>query len=282
MKIEHIIRDKKFYNHYVNMKNKKIYSKNNISFFDKKPESIIIINNNKKLNETLEKNRKRKSIKINIDYIIYIIILLFKILILLNSLNKANCYKFDFNYFQYSKISLKVKGEGYNTILGTDSNIDTNNNFNGMNFLIEIKINGKTEATKKKMYYFNELDNSVDLIWNDNIDNCDNMFYECENITEIDLSGFITTKVASMGRMFFSCISLTSINLSNFKTSKVTIMSFMFYNCSKLTSIDVSSFRTPKVTKTDRMFSYCLSLRSLDITHFDTSNVNDMKVMFNI
>ena len=196
-------------------------------------------------------------------------------------MNKANCYKFDFNYFQYSKISLKVKGEGYNTILGTDSNIDTNNNFNGMNFLIEIKINGKTEATKKKMYYFNELDNSVDLIWNDNIDNCDNMFYECENITEIDLSGFITTKVASMGRMFFSCISLTSINLSNFKTSKVTIMSFMFYNCSKLTSIDVSSFRTSKVTKTDRMFSYCLSLRSLDITHFDTSNVNDMKVMFN-
>ena len=61
MKIEHIIRDKKFYNHYLYMKNNKIYSKNNISFYVKKPESIITIHNHKNLNETFEKNRSAKA-----------------------------------------------------------------------------------------------------------------------------------------------------------------------------------------------------------------------------
>ena len=42
--------------------------------------------------------------------------------------------------------------------------------------------------------------------------------------------------------MFYECNSLTNIDLSNFNTQNVTNMSYMFYECSSLTNIDLSNF----------------------------------------
>ena len=60
------------------------------------------------------------------------------------------------------------------------------------------------------------------------------MFYrkyisQIENILEIDLSNFDTSKVTDMAYMFAGISNLTSLDLSNFDTSKVTDMQYMFY-----------------------------------------------------
>ena len=44
------------------------------------------------------------------------------------------------------------------------------------------------------------------------------MFFQCSDITEIDLSNFNTSKVNNMIGMFNGCSSLTSLNLSYFDT----------------------------------------------------------------
>ena len=67
-------------------------------------------------------------------------------------------------------------------------------------------------------YDFNQTDNFVELIWNNNINNCDFMFRNCKDIIEMDLSDFNTSEVTTMLRMFHTCSSLISLNLSNFDT----------------------------------------------------------------
>ena len=83
-----------------------------------------------------------------------------------------------------------------------------------------------------------------------------------------------------MRQMFYNCSDLTSLNLSNFNTEKVMYMSNMFYNCNKLTSLDLTSFNTAEVTNMDNMFRSCSALTSLDLSNFNTAEVTDMSNMF--
>ena len=183
---------------------------------------------------------------------------------------------FDLFKFQDSKITLRIKGIGESILFG---NI-TKYSFQNINHLKEVSINGNKQDTIEYKYDFNETDNFVELIWDDNVNNCQNMFYKCSNITEIDLSNFNTSQVTNMSYMFSYCNQLTSLNLSNFNTFQVTNMSFMFRNCSSLTSIDLSNFNTSKVTNMKSMFYGCQKLKSLDLSNFDTSQVKDMYYMF--
>ena len=107
-----------------------------------------------------------------------------------------------------------------------------------------------------------------------------NMFYNCRNLTSIDLSELDTRNTTNMSEMFRSCNSLTNLDLSNFDTSNVTNMSYMFNNCNSLTNLDVSNFDTSKVKGMSWMFSSCRGLTNLDVSNFDTSNVTSMRGMF--
>ena len=112
------------------------------------------------------------------------------------------------------------------------------------------------------------------------VTNMNSMFGDCRSLTSLDLSSFDTSNVTNMASMFNYCSSLTSLDLSSFDTSKVTNMASMFYHCSSLTSLDLSSFNTSNVTNMHSMFEACSSLASLDLSSFDTSNVTDMSSMF--
>ena len=171
---------------------------------------------------------------------------------------KPNILINSFN-FKSSKITLKIKGIGESNILGNEEI----KKFQNINYLKEIKINGKIQDEIKYNYYFNKKDNYVELIWSDDLDNCDNMFYKCSSITEINLSNFNTSNVTSMYCMFDGCSSMTSIDLSNFDTSHATHMAGMFYNCQSLTSLNLSFFNTSLVQHMHNMFYNCISLTSL-------------------
>ena len=173
-------------------------------------------------------------------------------------------------YFRNSKITLKIIGIGESKILRND----TPYNFKGFNYLKEVFINEKKQNTIDYKYYLNETVNFVELIWDDNINNCQNMFLECSNITEIDLSNFNTSQVTNMNSMFFGCSSLTSLILSNFNTSQVTNMNSMFFRCSLLTSLNLSNFNTSQVINMDYMFYGCSSLEYINLINFKETGLN--------
>ena len=143
------------------------------------------------------------------------------------------------------------------------------------------------DPTDKTAYYYAEPEkvylneNSGGMFYREDtpaqyLDTIGNWF---DNIRDIDLSNFDTSRVTDMHYMFWNMHSLTSLNISNFDTSKVTNMSSMFYNMN-LTSLDLSSFDTSKVTNMSRMFYNMRNLTTLDLSNFDTSNVTDMESMF--
>ena len=103
------------------------------------------------------------------------------------------------------------------------------------------------------------------------INSLDYMFSDCQNITEIDLSNFNSTRANGMYRMFYNCISLTSINFKNFDTSNVNHMHEMFKNCRNLKSLDLSNFNTSLIQNMIEMFSGCKNLITLNLSNFNLS-----------
>ena len=144
----------------------------------------------------------------------------------------------------------------------------------------KLDVTGMSDASG--LFYGCENLTSLDLSGFDtaNVTNMGNMFSNCHSLTSLDLSGFDTANVTDMGAMFDGCRSLTSVDLSGFDTTNVTNMAYMFGNCSSLTSVDVSGFDTANVTSMLEMFFVCSSLASVDVSGFDTTNVTDMGLMF--
>jgi len=171
---------------------------------------------------------------------------------------------------------------------------------------VELYINNKKYKYQK--YFKPEKEGLYEILLKFNIlmKDCSYMFYECKNITNIDLSSFNSQNVTNMSEMFTGCSKLTNIDFSSFDTQNVTNMSNMFDNCynltnidlssfdiqnvnnmccmfsdcSKLTNIDLSSFNTKKVTNIEGMFFDCLNLTNIDLSSFDTQNVTNMSDMF--
>ena len=222
---------------------------------------IILIKkiiNQKKIKKDKINIKKRNNIKININFIIAYIIELLIILDLNNQTESKDII------FKDSKIYLKIKGKGENTILGNMTGF----NFERINHLKYVFINEKQQNSIEYKYYFNKTDNFVELIFDDDIDNCAKMFANCINITEINLSNFGTSQVKNMYGMFANCSSLTSLDLSNFDTSQVTYMSGIFKYCSSLTSLDLSNFNISQVTFMQEMFYQCINLEYINLYRF--------------
>ena len=103
------------------------------------------------------------------------------------------------------------------------------------------------------------------------------MFYQCQKLSNIDVSHFNTSKVENMSAMFVGC-SFTTIDVSNFDTSNVSNMNSMFASCAKLESLDISNFVIPSFSSnngegTTNMFRYCNHLKTLVIP----STANNIK-----
>ena len=95
-----------------------------------------------------------------------------------------------------------------------------------------------------------------------------NMFQYCKSLNKIIFGNdWKTTNVQYLSRMFYNCEKLTELDLSNFDTSKVTDMSYMFYGCKKLTELDLSNFNMNSITNSQ----YCLASLT-GLTKFTTPN----------
>lgn len=109
--------------------------------------------------------------------------------------------------------------------------------------------------------------------------NMDHMFYECTNLTSLDLSNFDTSNVTNMSYMFCICRNLTSLDVSSFNTSNVSNMQSIFSSAGKLSSIDLSNWDTRNVTIMQSMFYYCYELETI-IGKLDVRNCTTLSSMF--
>ena len=208
--------------------------------------------------------QKERSKNINKKYFKNYIIIIIILLILLKSIESER-----------SKIILNIKGIGVKNIFSIDSSY----NFVAEYLPNEIIVNGKYMAPDYN-HLFEQENNEVELVWDNNLEHCAYMFFDCSDITKIDLSNFDSSKVEDIEYMFHGCSSLTSLDLTNFHTEKVEDMESLFNGCSSLTSLDLSNFDTSNVSDMNKMFYNCFSLTSLDLSNFITSKVMQFSCMF--
>jgi len=134
------------------------------------------------------------------------------------------------------------------------------------------------------------------------------IFYECKELTSIDLSGISLVNIKDLSSMFYGCSSLENLILpSNEKANNVVDFSYMFFDCGKLKSVDLSfvsfinaqklSFmffncsslldikfpieeKSTKIEDFQYMFFSCQSLISIDLSNFSFENAKNLNSMF--
>ena len=112
----------------------------------------------------------------------------------------------------------------------------------------------------KKFIFLNQIE-GIENLNTENVTSMAQMFFDCRNLAELDVTHFNTANVTSMISMFNSCIGLTSLDVTNFNTENVTDMSYMFSYCNNLKEIYVSDkFVTGAVRSSKGMFLRCSCL----------------------
>ena len=134
-------------------------------------------------------------------------------------------------------------------------------------------------STAYWFYGFQALTTITDIgyLKTDNVTDMQYMFYDCNLLPNIELTGFNTANVTNMRGLFYKCHQLQTIDLSSFNTAKVTDVSWMFYGCSAVTTIYAgSSWALPEnVTDEDgAMFNNCTNLKGGAGTPYDANHVD--------
>ena len=138
---------------------------------------------NKNLYKNYLKVKNKMKNKIRKTRTIKTIILMVTITILfIQGLPITSFYSLEYGF---SNITLKISGIGEKNIFCSKTNY-----FNTSYYPNEIYINGEKQDNIAYNYYFNQSENYVELIWNNTINCTKYMFYDCKDITEINLRNF--------------------------------------------------------------------------------------------
>ena len=197
---------------------------------------------------------------------------------------KKNIKKAENNKEKDNAIKLIIKvnkndiGKEIYFLGNSEDNKIGNNELNKTN--VEIKIDTKNINFEKYFIPEFEKEYSISLKFENQIKDCSYMFFNCGNITKIDLSSFNTKQVTNMNHMFGRCYNLKEIDLNNINTEKVTDMSYLFSKCKNLIHVDLSSFETSKVSTMCCMFHENYNITQIYLPFFITENVQDMSCMF--
>jgi len=106
------------------------------------------------------------------------------------------------------------------------------------------------------------------------------MFYNNTTIEVVELP-HVVSSIDYMAKMFYSCQALKFVDISGLETSNVQDMSYLFYLCHRLTSLNLSTLSTDSATTMKSMFQDCHRMGTLNLSGFtNTSNVTDMSYMF--
>ena len=169
--------------------------------------------------------------------------------------------------------------------LNMSSTTAMNNFLNGDRNLTDLVLPTSTGAltdTSSMFYGCNGL-KSLDISGLNTRDvvNAYRTFYGCTGLTSLTLGNFASGgKATDLSQLFYNCNELSQLDVSRIDVSQTTTMSNMFNGCSNLTQLDVSGFRPSLCTYFNGMFSYCSRLTSLDLSDMATPAATEMESMF--
>ena len=137
---------------------------------------------------------------------------------------------------------VSLSSEIHLVINGTGNQSSMNNSF----YLqpSEVFVNGIYKESCKTFCELEYEENNIILIFNETLNSLEMIFFELDNIIEIDFSHFDFSFVTTMAFMCKNCINLEKINFENINTSSLVDMERVFYNCSQLTTLIGLNFDT--------------------------------------
>ena len=145
----------------------------------------------------------------------------------------------------------------------------------------EIYIDAEKKEKQDKYILGNEGKHKVLLEFDEKNVKCSKLFYNCDQIIDINLYLFNTSMIKDMSSMFSYCKNLKKLDLSPLNTLNVENISRMFCFCENLEELDLSTLDTQKVNNMESVFDNCMKLKKINLNSINTKNVNNMKKMFN-
>lgn len=192
--------------------------------------------------------------------------------------------------YALSDNTLVIAGNGIGMVF---ANADSSNIFNEFtqmsSFVGSDKLNTTNVTTLEKAFYDCAELTVLDLnSWNTaNVTTLKNTFNGMLKLSSLNVKDWNTDKVTSMHGTFQCSPELTSLNLSNWTTDQVTTMRGLFAGLSsyggpmKLTEIvGIKNWDVSKVENMEGIFQLCSSLQSLDVSNWNVGAVTTMKNMF--
>ena len=190
-----------------------------------------IFNDNNKIKENQIKKSKYSISDYNLIIRNCIIINLIKSIIL-NTFCQNKIYVLFF--FKDSIISLTIKRIDENALFRKEKY----KNFTNIKCNKKFYINGNQQDKIADKYYYNQTDNFIELIWDNNINNCLCIFY---NKTEINLYKY------NMRYMLSTCSLVSSLDLPSCNNSHVKYIEYMLGVSDTLEYINLINFDEKKL-----------------------------------
>lgn len=136
--------------------------------------------------------------------------------------------------------------------------------------------------TTEDMFYCCQKLTALDLSgWGvQNVTNMSGMFHGCDALASLETRGWNVENVADMSYMFHGCSSLTTLEINGWNVQNATDMSSMFYDCEKITVLNLQGWNVQNVTNMSYMFSSCYALTTLELGGWKVHNVANMLFMF--
>lgn len=163
------------------------------------------------------------------------------------------------------------------------NNSTTKDVFNKLTTISNLSLLDTSRVTDADSMFYNCVNLSALDVSNWDMSSCTDMTYlfaNCKALTSIDVSNWDTSACVSMQATFGACTALTSVDISKWDTSSCTTMKQMFYQCQPLTLLDVAEWNTATCTDMIAMFYNCTTLVSLDVSKWNTSGCTTMNRMF--
>lgn len=113
----------------------------------------------------------------------------------------------------------------------------------------------------------------------DNVTDFSDMFCSCNDLIDLNVDGFDTSKAKDFHGMFQGCIKLTQLNVKHFNVGNVLHMSYLFSRCRSLKVIDLEGWNFSQVSDANEMFAYCEKLEKI-IANFNFKMIKEMAFMF--
>lgn len=112
-----------------------------------------------------------------------------------------------------------------------------------------------------------------------NVTDFSDMFYNCNDLIDLNVDGFDTSNAEDFNGMFHGCHKLTQLNVKHFNVNSVLHMSYLFSGCRRLKVIDLEGWDFSQIRDANEMFGYCGKLEKI-IANFNFNMIKGMAFMF--